>query len=200
MHVASAFFEYIDGKLVIHHGEQYRVMTNSPSYDQQLAIEAYWKGVDGMAFLPGTVSAADRFVRASFMIGAIPKLMDPHTIKAVPGAAYENQAVASVLSVMRSVSVPLGITHPDKPNLSSTLWRTAHDHKNKVLFFDSATTPNAFWVPLADLDFMEGAPVKKLTIAGGKVYAGNAASKFEPAQPFTFLSPQPAQAGSRAMQ
>ena len=40
----SAIFEYIDGKLVIHHGKQYAVMSKSPAYNQQLAIDAYWKG------------------------------------------------------------------------------------------------------------------------------------------------------------
>jgi penicillin V acylase-like amidase (Ntn superfamily) len=35
----SAIFEHIGGKLVIHHGRQYQVMTNSPIYDQQLALE-----------------------------------------------------------------------------------------------------------------------------------------------------------------
>jgi choloylglycine hydrolase len=44
-----------------------------------------------------------------------------------------------------------------------------------------------FWVPLAELDFKEGAPIKKLTLTGGKTYSGSAASKFEPAQPFEFL-------------
>ena len=136
----SAIFEYIDGKLVIHHGKQYRVMTNSPSYDQQLAIEAYWQGVDPLTFLPGSINAADRFARVSFLINAIPTKLDPHTITAVPAGTYENQAVAGVLSVMRSIGVPLGITHPTKPNISSTLWRTVWDHKNKVLFFDSATS------------------------------------------------------------
>jgi choloylglycine hydrolase len=159
----SAVFEYIKEKLVIHHGSEYRVMTNSPRYDEQIAIQAYWKNINGMNFLPGTINA-------------------------VPNATYENQAIASVMSVMRSIGVPLGITNPDKPNLSSTLWRTAYDHKNKVFYFDSATSPNTFWVPLSDLDFRKGAAVKKLTIAGGKVYAGNAASKFEPAEPFKFLS------------
>src|SRR5262245_44977608 len=196
----SAIFEYIDGKLIIHHGKEYRVMTNSPTYDQQLAINGYWKGVDPLTFLPGSINAADRFARVSFLINAIPTKLDPNTIKAVPGATYENQAVASVLSVMRSIGVPLGIVHPTKPNISSTLWRTAWDHKNRVLFFDSATSPNAFWVPLSELDFKEGAPVKKLTIAGGKVYAGNAASRFEPAQPFAFMPAKPAGGGSRALQ
>lgn len=186
----SAIFEWLDGKLVIHHGKQYKVMTNSPTFDAQLAIEQYWKGVDPLTFLPGSINAADRFARVSFLIDAIPTKLDARTIKAVPGGTYENQAAAAVLSVMRSISVPLGITHPTKPNISSTLWRTVHDQKNKVLFFDSATSPNAFWVPFAELDFSEGAPVKKLTMAGGKVYAGNAASRFETTEPFQFMPAQ----------
>jgi penicillin V acylase-like amidase (Ntn superfamily) len=73
----SAIFEYLGGKLVIHHDRKYQVMTNSPSFDQQLAIETYWSGVNPLAFLPGSISAADRFVRASFLINAIPKQSDP---------------------------------------------------------------------------------------------------------------------------
>jgi penicillin V acylase-like amidase (Ntn superfamily) len=183
----SAIFEYIEGKLVIHHGKQYQVMTNSPTFDQQLALNRYWESIGGLTFLPGTNRAADRFARASFLIGAIPKTTDVNYINAVPGAAYINQAVASVLSVIRSVGVPLGITTPGQPNISSTIWRTVSDHKNKVYTFDSATSPNVFWVPLAELDLKEGAPVKKLTVAGGKVYSGSASGKFEPAQPFAFL-------------
>jgi choloylglycine hydrolase len=182
----SAIFEYIGGKLVIHHERKYQVMTNSPSFDQQLAIESYWSGVNPLVFLPGSISAADRFVRASFLINAIPKQVDPHTIKAVPGETYGNQAVAAVLGVMRSVSTPLGIADPNKPNLASTLWRTLYDQKHKVFYFDSATSPNTFWVPLSDLDFTKGAPTKKLNMTGGKIYSGNASSKFEPATPFKF--------------
>ena len=89
---------------------------------------------------------------------------------------------------MRSVSVPLGITTPGQPNISSTLWRTVSDQKNKVYFFDSSTSPNTFWVPLADLDFSEGAPVKKLTVAGGVIHSGNAAKDFVEAEPFTFIA------------
>ena len=40
-------------------------------------------------------------------------------------------------------------------------------------------------------DSSEGAPVKKLTVAGGQVFAGNAASKFEPAEPFKFMPAEP---------
>jgi choloylglycine hydrolase len=187
----SAIFEYLDGQLVIHHGKQYRVLTNSPSYDRQLAINGYWEGIDPLTFLPGSINAADRFARASFLISAIPTRLDANTISAVPDGCYENQALASVLGVMRAISVPLGIVNSAKPNLSSTLWRTAWDHKRKVFWFDSATSPNAFWVPLSDLDFSPGAPVKKLTLAGGRVYAGNTASQFEPAAAFEFMAAEP---------
>lgn len=183
----SAIFEYIDGKLVIHHGKEYRVMTNSPSYDQQLALNAYWQEIGGLTFLPGTNRAADRFARASFLLKAIPVKPDPNIITAVPSEKFEYQAASSVLSVMRSVSVPLGITTPGQPNIASTLWRTVADQTDKIYFFDSATSPNAFWVRLADLDLREGAPVKKLTIAGGKVYSGNVADKFLPTPSFAFL-------------
>jgi choloylglycine hydrolase len=189
----SAIFEYLAGKLVIHHGKQYQVMTNSPAFEQQLALNDYWADIGGLTFLPGTNRAADRFARASFLINAIPKAIDDNYIKAVPEGTYANQAALSVLSVIRSVSVPLGITTPGQPNISSTIWRTVADHKNKVYFFDSATSPNTFWVPLSDLDLEEGSGVKKLTLSGGKIYSGNAGGKFEQAPPFTFLPADPEQ-------
>jgi choloylglycine hydrolase len=188
----SAIFQYVNGKLVIHHGKQYQVMTNSPTFDQQLALNEYWLSIGGLTFLPGTNRSADRFARAYFLINAIPKTADPNYIKAVPQGTFTNQAALSVLSVVRSVSIPLGITTPGEPNIASTVWRTVADHTNLLFFFDSATSPNVFWVPVKNLDLKEGAPVKKLTLTGGKVYAGNAADKFEPATPFAFL-PAPAE-------
>ena len=183
----SAIFEYVKGKLIIHHGKQYKVMTNSPTYGQQLAISEYWRGVGGLAFLPGTNRASDRFARASFLLDAIPKEIDPHFIKAVPQQSFAYQAVASVLSVQRAVSVPLGISTPDQPNIASTLWRVAADQKNLVYYFDSATRPNTFWVSLAKLNLKPGAPVRKLTIQNGEVFSGETAEQFRDAEPFKFL-------------
>ena len=171
----SAIFEYVGGKLVIHHGRQYQVMTNSPVYDQQLALNEYWKQIGGTTMLPGTNRAADRFVRASFYINAIPK------------TANNTEAIAGAFSVIRNVSVPLGITTPGQPNISSTIWRTVSDHKNKRYYFESARSPNVFWVNLADMDFAPGKPTKKLTLTGGTIFAGNAAAQFQPAEPFAFL-------------
>lgn len=172
----SAIFEYVGGKLVIHHGRQYQVMTNSPVYDQQLALDAYWRQIGGTTMLPGTNRAADRFVRASFYINAI------------PGTADEREAIAAAFSVIRNTSVPLGISTPGQPNIASTLWRTVSDHKRRRYYFESARSPNVFWVDLADLDFAPGRPTRKLTLTGGAVFAGNAAAAFRPAEPFPFLT------------
>lgn len=196
----SAIFEYVGGKLNIHHGRQYTVMTNSPLYDAQLALNEYWTGIGGMAFLPGTNRAADRFVRASFLLDAIPKQLDKNYIDGVPGQSYAYQAVAGVLSVQRAVSVPLGITSRDNPNLASTIWRTVSDQKNLVYYFDSATRPNTFWVSLSRLHLEQGARVMKLTIQDGQVFAGEMAGQFAAAEPFKFLqaSPKSETSGSQA--
>jgi choloylglycine hydrolase len=188
----SAVLEYVAGKLVIHHGKQYVVMTNSPTYDQQIAIEAYWQQIGGLTFLPGTNRAADRFARASFLLGAIPKAKDPNYIRGVPQQSYANQAVAAVMSVQRAVSVPLGITTPNEPNISSTIWRTVADQTNRVYYFDSATRPNTFWLPIAELDLRPGAHVKKLVLQDGEVYAGDATAKLIDAAPYHFLPATPA--------
>jgi penicillin V acylase-like amidase (Ntn superfamily) len=171
----SAIFEYIDGKLNIHHNRTYQVMTNSPVFDQQLALNEYWQQIGGTTMLPGTNRATDRFVRASFYINAIPQTADPL------------KAVANVFSVMRNASVPLGISTPDRPEIASTIWRTVSDQKNKRYFFESTDRPNVFWVNLPDLDLSEGAPTRKLTLTDGSVYAGNVAAQFKPVQPLQFL-------------
>jgi choloylglycine hydrolase len=184
----SAVLEYIGGRLVIHHGRDFTVMTNSPSFDQQLAINRYWREVGGQNFLPGTHRAADRFARAASLLETIPRQVAPSYIAGVPGRAFEMQALASVLSVMRSVSVPLGVATPDRPNLSSTIWRTVADHRSLTYAFDSATRPNTFWVRLSALNLASGAPALKLPLAGGEVYAGEVSARFVPAQPFAFLA------------
>jgi penicillin V acylase-like amidase (Ntn superfamily) len=173
----SAIFEYIDGKQVIHHDRRYQVMTNSPTFDEQLALNEYWKEIGGTVFLPGTNRSADRFARASFYVNAIPKSEDPVV------------ALASVFGVIRNVSVPYGITTPNQPNISSTRWRTVADHKRRLYFFESALTPNTFWVDLNRLDFSKGAKVLKLDLGPEQrnVFAGEVSKDFKPAAPFQFL-------------
>jgi choloylglycine hydrolase len=174
----SAIFEYVGGKLMIHHSRDYQVMTNSPVFEQQLALNDYWVAIGGTTMLPGTNRAADRFVRASFYINAIPKTADPV------------EAAASVFSVIRNASVPLGITTPGQPNISSTIWRTVADQTNKRYFFESTRSPNVFWVNLANLNLEPGSPVKKLTLTDGAVLAGDTSAQFKPAEPLRFQAAQ----------
>lgn len=174
----SAIIEYIDGKQVIHHSRDYQVMTNSPTFEKQLALNEYWKQIGGTIMLPGTNRASDRFARASFYVNAIPKSESPV------------EAIASVFSVIRNVSVPFGITTPDQPNISSTRWRTVSDQKRKLYFFESALTPNIFWVDLTKLDFSEGTgKVMKLDLGPDQthIYSGMANDQFKESKPFKFL-------------
>lgn len=173
----SAIFEYLDGKLVIHHGREYQVMTNSPRFDSQLALNKYWQQIGGTVMLPGTNRAADRFVRASFYINACKQSADPR------------EAVASVFSVIADCSVPLGISTPGEPNIASTLWRTVADQKNRVYYFENTTSPSVVWVKLALIDFEEGTGTRKLTLAGNPDLGGDQTSHFMPAAPFKFLAP-----------
>lgn len=174
----SAIFEYVKGKLVVHHGKEYQVMTNSPTYDKQLALNEYWKQIGGTVMLPGTNRAADRFARAAFYINACKQTADPR------------EAVASVFSVMRNVSVPRGIGTKDQPNISSTIWRTVSDHKNRVYYFEDTGSPGALWVKLDKLDFKDGTGTRKLTLAGNPDLGGDQTANFAKAEPFKFLQPK----------
>lgn len=173
----SAIFEYVQGKLVIHHAREHQVMTNSPIYDKQLAINEYWKEFDGAVMLPGTVRAADRFARASYYINACQQSADAR------------EAVAAVFSVMRNVSVPRGIRKQGAPNVSSTIWRTAADQKNRVYYYEDTNSPGALWVKLDKIDFQTSAGVRKLTLAGKLDIVGDQTANFAPSEPFKFLAP-----------
>ncbi|MCE1164738.1 MAG: linear amide C-N hydrolase, partial [Bacteroidetes bacterium] len=118
----NAIFEYVGGKLTIHHDRKYVVATNSPTYEKQLALTEYWNSINGLDMLPGTHKSEDRFVRASYYINSINKTDDIRS------------ALTSIFGIIRNISVPFGIKTPelDRPNLSSTRWRTVYDHKNKV--------------------------------------------------------------------
>jgi choloylglycine hydrolase len=171
----NAVFEYLNGKLVVHHDPKYTVMTNSPVFEEQLALNKYWQGIPGTVMLPGTNRAADRFVRASYYINAIPQTSDTRT------------AVASVFSVIRNCSVPYGISSETEPNISSTRWRTVSDQKNLVYYFETVFTPNTFWVNLKDFDLSPKGKIMKLDLSNFQTYNGKANKDFKESKPFKFL-------------
>ncbi|QDT92254.1 linear amide C-N hydrolase [Gimesia algae] len=173
----SAIFEYIGGELKIHHGRQYQVMTNSPVFDEQIALNKYWQQIGGTVMLPGTNRAADRFARASFYINACAQSANPR------------EAAASVFSVMRNVSVPRGISTPDQPNISSTIWRTVSDQKHKIYFYEDTASPSLVWVNLKQIDFSPDSGTRKLTLVGNYNLSGDQTDQFQPAKPYPFMAP-----------
>lgn len=172
----SAIIEFVAGEMVIHHSREFQVMTNEPTYERQLAIREYWRGVNPREFLPGTVRATDRFVRASFYINAVEQSADARI------------AAASVFSVIRQTSVPWGISVADQPNLSTTRWRVVADHKDRRYYVESVLSPSVFWVDLDALDLSAGAPVRKLDLGVDleRVFSGEVSASFVDAEPFAF--------------
>jgi len=172
----SAVLEYTNGRLTIYHGSRYRILTNSPAYNLQMAVEEYWRQIGGLAMLPGTNRSSDRFARASFYIGAVVQSPDPAT------------AVPAVMSVMRNVSVPYGISTPESPHIASTRWRAVADQKNLVYYFEPTLSMETFRINLGEVDFSAGTPTRMLLLSDGTTYAGNATAAFRPVdRPFEFL-------------
>lgn len=161
----NAIFEYVGGKLVVHHSKSYKVMTNEPIYDKQLALNDYWQNLKGV-FLPGTGEPEDRFVRANFYLNT--SLQTDDTQK----------AIATAFSIIRNVSVPMQQNASDRPNVAATVWRSVADLKDKVYYFENTDRPNVFWVDLSKLDLGKGAPIKKLPLKNGEIYAGEVSDKF----------------------
>jgi choloylglycine hydrolase len=94
----SAIIEYIAGKPIVHHGRQFTIMTNDPTYDQQLALlkkQDFSKPSSDMP-LPGNVNPRDRYQRAAYYMALLPEPKD------------EREAVAGVFAIARNVSVPFG--------------------------------------------------------------------------------------------
>jgi penicillin V acylase-like amidase (Ntn superfamily) len=171
----SAIFEYIDGELVIHHGREYTIMTNDPDFSTQLKLLEYWKRAGGDNFLPGTLSPTDRLVRLDYMQNRLRKFED------------QNMALASVFSLARYISPPIGMNSPEHPMSAITLWRTVSDHSARTYYFDSAVSPSVFWLDLNKVDLQPGAKVMTLKVSKDRPLAGEVSSQFEEAEPFEFL-------------
>ncbi len=143
----SAIVELADGRPVIHHGRQFTLMTNDPTYDEQLALlsqQDFTHPSRDMP-LPGNVNAVDRFQRAAYYSALLPR----------PDS--EREAVASVMAIMRNVSVPFGAPYAEF-GVYNTEYRTVTDLTNRMYFFELTTSPNVIWVQMDRLNLTEGAP------------------------------------------
>jgi choloylglycine hydrolase len=181
----SAVIEYINGKPKIYHDKTFKVMTNSPPYDEQLTALKQFKGFGGTKELPGTTAAADRFVRAAYYAQHLPQPTD------------YRESVAGVLSVLRNVSQPFGTPDPARPYVSTTRWRTVADMTRGVYFYENTLSPNLVWVQLDRLEFKKNSPVQKITLVKNYDLVGDISGYFKPVKAFEFQKSAPEQPVSR---
>lgn len=182
----SAIIEYIDGKPVVHHGREYKVMTNDPQYDVQLEnVKQYctndgatdkpcFDGATRETKLPGNASPKDRFVRATYFLE---KLISPKN---------EADAVASITSIIRNTSVPFDAPSTKPNNFYNTEYRTAMNLSNNRYFFELAKSPSIFWVTLDDFlqkKQIRSGEAKTMKLRKEKIYSlslhGNVIDQFE---------------------
>lgn len=147
----SAVIEYIEGRPVVHHGREYRVMTNDPPYDQQLALlkKHDFSRPSRDTPLPGNVNPSDRFIRASYYESMLPE------------PTSEREAIAAMFSVMANVSVPFGAPYKDF-GIYNTEYRSVSDLTNKIYYFQLTTSPSVIWADLSKFDLSPNAPVRML--------------------------------------
>jgi penicillin V acylase-like amidase (Ntn superfamily) len=119
----SAILEYLDGKLVVHHGHEFRVMTNAPEYDKQLELLAKQQFANPTmeTDVPGNVNPRDRFQRATYFLSVLTK---PKT---------ERAGVAGMFGLIRNESIPFGA--PVNGSTFDTEYRTVSNLTAKRYFF-----------------------------------------------------------------
>jgi choloylglycine hydrolase len=133
----SAVVEFIDGVPVIHRGPEVRVMANDPSLDDQLASLARYTPFGGTEEIPGNIYSPQRFARATYFLQY---LSEPKDFR---------EAVAGVMGIARSVSVPFGAPYDDF-SVYPTLWATVSDLVSQTLYFQSTLAPNVVWASIGD--------------------------------------------------
>jgi len=141
----SAIIEFVGGRPVVHHGRQFTLMTNDPTYDEQLELLARqdFSHPSCEMPLPGNVNAIDRFQRAAYYSALLPK----------PDS--ERAAVAGVMAIMRNVSVPFGAPYADF-GVYNTEYRTVTDVTNKMYYFELTISPTVIWVDMFRLKLEPG--------------------------------------------
>ena len=150
----SAIIEYIPGgKKTIYHNRDYHIMTNDPSYDQQLAYRATFNfdNATRETPIPGNTDAKDRFIRADYYRQWLPEPKDTR------------EAIAGILAIARNVSVPFGAPNRAPGSLYNTEYRTAIDLTNRRYYFELTNSPSLIWMDLLKFDLNKGSPVLLLS-------------------------------------
>lgn len=170
----SAIIEFIEGRATIYHNRQHTVMTNSPTFDQQLARQSRYQPFGGDLPLPGSRLSPDRFIRAA------------HYLQQLPNPQGEREAVFSMFGVMNSVSVPAGLSEPGAPNHSRTQWRSVMNLSQGNYYFQSTDKPNTVWANIHQFDLTPGAPELQFVTEDKRDLSGDVSKQFIEAEAFVF--------------
>ncbi|GAB4547697.1 MAG: choloylglycine hydrolase family protein [Phycisphaerales bacterium] len=169
--------EFTKGKTVIHEAPL-GVITNAPNYDwhninlrnyvnlspvaipdKQLDGDTFKAlgGGSGMIGLPGDFTPPSRFVRAvAFSQTARP-------------TATGDETVYELFRILDNFNVPLGSAEGSgddktKGMRSSTIWTTAHDTKNLVLYYHTAHNRRVRMVDLKKIDFGASKEIQRMPL------------------------------------
>lgn len=162
----AAIIEIDNGKVNIYHDRSYTVMTNPPSYAEQLEN---WEKYKNTTFeeLPSGLHADVRFVRAASILQNLPQ----------PDNKF--QAQGFVQATLANVAYPIGYPagageqavvdayakYTENPEFNKgigTYWTTISDLTNAEYHFKSVFAPSEVYVSLKDIDFTEGNPILKV--------------------------------------
>lgn len=146
----SAIIEFTHGKMKVYHSPNYTIMTNEPAYPIQLENIKRYRSFGGALTLPGDTDPLSRFVRVATYLKTLPISKTPV------------EAIANVLSVIRTATVPFGSVDTSGNKTTdawSTRWISIADLTHKTYYFNSMTTPNIVWLDLTRLNFSKGATV-----------------------------------------
>jgi choloylglycine hydrolase len=119
----SAVVEFLHGKMSVHHGHEYTVLTNEPPLDDQIQNLKGYVFSGGSRPVPGGIDPLSRFARAFYYLKSLPKPRD------------ELGAVASLSCVARTVMTPPGaVPIPGDPSGNSwhTRWMSVADLTNRT--------------------------------------------------------------------
>jgi choloylglycine hydrolase len=167
----SAIIEYTNGSPTIYHGNQYAVLTNAPTLDQQLINLKQYAGFGGDKPLPGTTFPGDRFVRASYYLEHMSE------------SASNREAIFKVFSILQNAGQPFGTASPERTeegHIFESLWRSVSDLTNHVYYFNSTMNFNIIWMNLDQFNLAAGAHVMKLDLDTNVDLSGDVTTKFKP--------------------
>ncbi len=169
----TRILEFDKGNIKIYDPGDILAMTNDPQWPSMKAIIEYWEKIGGRNMLPGTVSSADRCVRANYFAHHVEK-----TSEADLGASIAR-------SVLVNSCVPYTYNIEGEPNLSSTQWRSYSNTRDLRYYFDIVTNPGYYYIDLNECNLNKGAKVMKLDTKTNTMLIGDATSSLVESAPFT---------------